>query len=160
MLIDGVIALLQGQLNGTNQSAYTALIAAVSSALSTDPGTSTGATGKPSIYENELPRGYILPAIAVHQYGGTQDYDFSGPIDINEDQIQLDCYGLDSLSCRMAAEAARKLLEGYMGTLPDGTVVQGLYKERDMAFPYLSHADTKGIANRWMLGFRVVKQRA
>ena len=154
MLIDGVISLLQGQLNGTNQSAYTALIEALVNILSTDH-----KTNLPSVYENELPRGYKLPAIAVHQYGGNQDYDFSGPVDINEDQLQLDCYGPDSLTCRQTMRAARKLLEAYVGTLPDGTVVQGFYKERDQAMPFLPHADQKGIANRWTVGFRVVKKR-
>lgn len=111
------------------------------------------------VYENELPRGYKLPAIAVHQYGGTQDYDFSGPININEDQIQLDCYGQDSPTCRATAEAVTRLLQGFVGTLPDGTVVQAVYKERSQAMPFLPSADQKAIANRWMLGFRVVKQR-
>jgi hypothetical protein len=147
MLIDGIISLLQGNANGTDQSKYTALIAAV-----------TAVTGN-RVYENELPRGYVLPAIAVHQYGGNQDYDMTGPVDVNEDQVQLDVYGADSSTCRQATRAARKLLEAYVGTLPDGTVVQAVYKERDQAMPFLPHADQKGIANRWMLGFRVVKNR-
>lgn len=147
MLIDGIIMLLKGQLNGTNQSAYTSEMAAVVALTA----------GR--VYENELPRGYELPAICVHQYGGSQDYDFDGPININEDQIQLDSYGADSLSCRQTARAACKLLESYVGTLPDGTIVQGLYKERDMAMPFTAKADQKGIANRWLTGLRVVKQR-
>ena len=154
MLIDGVISLLQGQLNETNQSAFTLLIEGVTNLLAADP-----ISTLPAVYENELPRGYKLPAIAVHQYGGNQDYDFAGPIDINEDQIQLDCYGADSSTCRATTAAARSLLEVYVGTLPDGTVVQAFYKERDQAMPFLPHADGKAIANRWTLGFRVVKQR-
>ena len=150
MLIDGVIALLSFQPTDSVPSAY---------AKYADRITTVAGLIKGRVYENELPRGYVLPAVCVHQYGGTQDYDFAGPVDINEDQIQLDVYGADSLTCRTAAEAVRKLLEDFTGTLPDGTVVQGLYKERDQAFPFLAHADQKGIANRWMLGFRAVKQR-
>ena len=111
------------------------------------------------VYENELPRDYKLPAIAVHQYGGTQDYDLSGPLDIHEVQVQLDCYGKDSGSCRAVVDAARELLKGYVGTLPDGTVVEAVFLERDMALPFLPNADAKSIANRWTLGFRVVSKQ-
>lgn len=150
MLIDGVKQLLSFSVMDSAPSdlaAYAVLIQNVAAQIN----------GR--VYENELPRGYHLPAIAIHQYGGTQDYDFSGPIDINEDQLQLDCYGLDSDTCRATAEAAKALLQGFVGTLPDGTVVQACYLERSQAMPFLPHADQKGIANRWMLGFRVVKQR-
>lgn len=146
MLIDGLISLLQGAPNPTGPAGVAELQAAL-----------VAFTGV-RIYENELPRGYTLPAIAVHQYGGVRDYDYTGPVDIKEDQIQLDCYGADSPTCRATKEAATKLLESYVGTLPDGTVVQGLFYEREQAMPFVKQADQKGIANRWMVGFRVVKQ--
>jgi hypothetical protein len=150
MLIDGITQLLSFQVTDSVPDGLQAYADQIHTVAAQVQG---------RVYENELPRGYRLPAIAVHQYGGAQDYDFSGPISINEDQVQLDCYGQDSLSCRATAEAARKLLENFTGTLPDGTVVQACYKERDQAMPFLPNADQKGIANRWMLGFRVVKQR-
>ena len=150
MLIDGVIQLLSFQAKDSVPDALSAYADKITVVANTVAG---------RVYENELPRGYKLPAIAVHQYGGSQDYDFSGPIDINEDQLQLDCYGADSLSCRATAEAARKLLEDFVGTLPDGTVVQGLYKDRDMSMPFMPNAAVKGLSNRWTLGFRVIKQR-
>lgn len=157
MLIDGVIMLLKGQLNETDQSGYTGLLAALIAANGAAP----GADSLPgsAVFENELPRGYQLPAIAVHQYGGTQDYDFGGPLDVVEDQVQLDCYGKDSASCRALSKAAKDLLQSYVGILPDGTVVQAVFKERDQAMPFLPNADQKGIANRWMLGFRVISKR-
>lgn len=134
MILDGIIALLNA-----------------------DSGVNTLIAGR--IYRNELPRGYTLPAIAVHRYGGTQEYDLNGPVGVKEDQIQLDVYGQDSATASAAAEAVKALLEPYTGTMPDGTIVQACYLERDMDMPFLPHADAKGIANRSLLGFRVVSTR-
>ncbi len=108
------------------------------------------------VYKSVLPRGYTLPAIAVHRYGGTQEYVFAGPSGVREDQIQVDCYAADAETAQQVAEAVRALLVNYVGTLPDGTVVQGCFLERDMDMPFLPRADTSGIANRSLLGFRVV----
>jgi hypothetical protein len=150
MLIDGITQLLSFRVTDSapqGLEAYADQLQAVAAQVS----------GR--VYENELPRGYKLPAVAVHQYGGQQDYDLSGPVGVVEDQIQLDVYGLDSASCRAAAVACRDLLQSFTGTLPDGTTVQAIYKERDAAMPFLPNADAKGIANRWTLGFRVISQR-
>ena len=135
MLIDGIIALLVADTAGVN--------ALVSGA----------------VYANELPRGYALPAIAVHRYGGSQEYEMAGPVGLREDQIQFDCYGATSDATQQVAEAVRSLLVAYVGTLSDGTVVRACYLERDMDMPFMPKADTKGIANRSLLGFRVVSVR-
>lgn len=111
------------------------------------------------IYKSELPRGFVLPALAVHRSGsGSKDYTFSGPTPIREDQIQIDAYGGDAETCQQVAEAVRIALIGYTGTLPDGTVVVACYLERDMDMPFLPHADQKGLANRSLLGFKMVSQ--
>ena len=111
------------------------------------------------VYKSVLPRGYILPAIAVHRYGGTQDYELLGPVEVREDQIQVDTYGANADACEQVTEAVRSLLVGYTGTMSDQTVVQGCYLERDMDLPFLPHADAKGIADRSCLGFRIVSKR-
>jgi hypothetical protein len=122
--------------------------------LTADSGVSAVVHGR--IYKSVLPRGYKLPAIAVHRYGNTQDYNFAGPINTQEDQVQLDCYAGDAATAQQVAAAVRALLTSYVGTLPDGTVVTACYLERDMDMPFLPHADSKGIADRTLLGFRVV----
>lgn len=111
------------------------------------------------VYEDVLPRGYALPAAVVHRYAGVQDYDMAGPVDVREDQIQVDAYGRTAPECQQVKETVRELLAPYVGTLPDGTVVQACYLERDMDMPFLPNADTKGIAYRSILGFRVVSKR-
>jgi hypothetical protein len=110
------------------------------------------------IFEYELPRGYVLPAAAVHTYGAAQDYDFNGPIDIGEHQVQIDVYGKTAAELAAAKTAVRDFFKAYTGTLTDGTVVQAVYLEREMDMPFLPNADTKGIANRSILGFRVVSK--
>lgn len=157
MLMDGIISLLKG-VNCSGQSPATLTgIAQVIIANGTDP--SSPSVPGSAVFENELPRGYTFPAIAVHVYGGDQGYDMAGPDDLAECQLQLDVYGLDSLQCRTLATAARVLLKSYVGTLPDGTVVPGLFQERDMAMPFVAKADSKGLGNRWTIGFRVVSNQ-
>lgn len=150
MLVDGIISLLSYAETDSIPSQY---------AQYGDLITSVGAQVQGRVYENELPRGYQLPAIAVHVYGGDQGYDMAGPIDLSESQLQLDIYGADSVTCRNLAAAARQLLKVFVGTLPDGTIVPGLFQERDMAMPFTAKADTRGLANRWTLGFRVVSNQ-
>jgi hypothetical protein len=135
MLLDGIIAVLNGN------TGVTALVAG-------------------RIYKSVLPRGYVLPALAIHRYGGTQDYSYAGPIRLREDQIQVDCYADDAETAQQVAAAVRSALAGFTGALNDGTVVQGCYLERDMDMPFMPHADQKGIANRTLLGFRVVSNEA
>lgn len=136
MMLDGFITLL------TNDTGVNALV-----------GT--------RIYKSVLPRGYQLPAVVIHRYGGTQDYQYDGPVGVREDQVQVDCYSADvtGTESQSVAEAVRSALVGYTGTLGEGTVVQACYLERDMDMPFLPGADTKGIAHRTLLGFKVVSVR-
>jgi hypothetical protein len=131
MLIDGVISHL-GQ-----ASAITALVG-------------------DHIYKNRAPRGFKLPAIILHKYGGAQDYDFDGPVDISEAQIQADVYAADENGCGLMIAAIRSVLDGFVGTLPDGTVVQACYYEREMDMPFLAYGDQKSDTNRSLIGYRFV----
>ena len=131
MLLDGVITLLQ----------QTASV------------TSVAAGG---IHESELPRGYSLPAVCVHQYGGSEDTDLAGPIGLIDAQLQFDCYAGTAAASRALAAAIEALLKPFTGTLPDGTFVSYCKLERSIAMPFLPHADQKGIANRYTTGFSVV----
>lgn len=108
------------------------------------------------IYKSDLPRGYKLAAIAVHRYNGSQNYDFNGPVTVGEDMVQLDIYAGDADTCQSLAKLVKAVLNAFIGALPDGTVVQGCYLERDMDMPYMAKADTAAITNRTILGYRVV----
>lgn len=133
MLVDGVITLLT-----TTDS--------VSSLLSDTT----------AVFRSVLPRGYALPAIAVHRYNGTEETDMAGPIGLEEHFVQLDVYGNAPEDTETVAKAVRAILSRLVGTLPDGTTVQGSFLERDMDMTFLAKADTKGIAYRQCLGYRIV----
>ena len=110
------------------------------------------------VYENSIPRGNVFPAVVVHSYNGTQDYDYAGPIGIREQMVQFDTYGRTSVEARKLREAVRRLISRYKGTLPDGTTVQAAFLEREMDMPFLPNADAKGVSNRSVLGFRIVTE--
>jgi hypothetical protein len=131
MLIDGLIALIQE-----------------SETVNTTGG----------VNENVLPRGYVLPAYVIHSAGGTQDTQFSGPVDIREDDIQFDCYGRTAIEARQCGAAVRTLLSPYVGTLPDGTIVQRVNVEMDMAMPYSARGDEKGLLDRWLLKLHFISK--
>lgn len=109
-----------------------------------------------AVYAQVLPRGYKLPAIVVHRYNGGQDQSMQGPIDVREDNFQLDIYGGTATDCDAVTDASRKYLTGLTGTLADGTVVRCAYLEQDRDLPFLPNADTTSLAFRSMLGFRFV----
>lgn len=110
-------------------------------------------------YKDVLPRGYTLPATAVHRYNGTTGYDFQGPIDSGEEMVQLDIYGPDAETRDNLVAAIKALLNPFAGSLPDGTAVTACYLERDMDMPYVAGAAPSAVTYRHILGYRVcVKQ--
>jgi Protein of unknown function (DUF3168) len=133
MLTDGLIALVQA-----------------------DPGCTALIAGR--IYEGELPRGYTLPAVAIHKYGGNRDTQFSGPVGIRETQIQFDTYGRTALEARQVAQAIDSLVAPFAGALPDGTVVQLCTLERDMDMPFKADGDAKSVFSRSTLGYRIITE--
>jgi hypothetical protein len=142
----GIIQLLTG-LNALDQSpAVQTKIAAVVAIVG------------PRVYDTVLPRGYTLPAVAVHRYGSTQEYEFAGKVGPLDDQVQIDVYGTTSDVTNAASDAIRALLIDYVGTLPDGTEVQAAYLERAMDMPFMPNADKSNLAFRSVLGFRVIGQ--
>lgn len=111
------------------------------------------------IHKKVLPRGYVLPALVIHRYGGSQEYQSDGPVALREDQLQVDCYAAYPDSAEVAealSEAVRAAMENFTGILPEGTVVQACYLDRTMDMPFLPNADPKSISNRSLLGFRVI----
>lgn len=109
-------------------------------------------------HKSNLPRDYAMPTVVIHTYGATRDQDFTGPLDIREDQIQMDAYGRTPDEAQAVANAIDALFVGYTGVLPDGTVVLNAYLERAMDMPFLPNAGRAGVGNRRMLGIRFVTQ--
>lgn len=102
-----------------------------------------------------LPRGYTLPAVCVHRYGMTQDYQFSGLTDPTEEQVQWDVYAADAETAQAVVSAIRGVFDAFTGRL-NNYVVQACYLERNMDMPFLAKADQVGIAFRSLVGYRVI----
>lgn len=111
------------------------------------------------IYEDVMPRGYTLPCAVVHGYDGSQDYDFNGPLTIREDGVQFDVYAATGDEARAIVDTLRLTLGSFVGTLPDGTVVQACYVQRAMSLPFVTGADKSSTTRRHMIGFHVVSQQ-
>jgi hypothetical protein len=119
-----------------------------------DPALGVGA----DVYEDVLPRNYTFPAVAVHQYGGDQDSDTGGPVNNEGFQFQFDIYGKTQAEARAVRDAIQGMLVGFVGSLPDGTKIQGAFYERKLDLPFLANADTKAVGFRKVLGLRFVAQ--
>lgn len=108
-------------------------------------------------HKDALPRGFQFPAIVVHRYNGALEYEFAGPADTKETNVQFDVYGKTSDERDTLMESLTGLMDSFVGTLPDGTVVQGCFRERGpQELPYLPSAEQKGPGFRSAVGYRIV----
>lgn len=113
-----------------------------------------------SFYEDELARGFKTPCVVLHRYNSAQEYDFNGPADVEETNVQADLYADTAQLRDQLRKAVKSVLDSYVGTLPDGTVVQGCFLERSLDPPYVTTTNTANTGFRSLLGYRVVSRRA
>lgn len=130
---------------------------AVSSLLGAPVKLSDGTLPTAAVYKQVLPRAYKLPAIVVHRYNGVSDQDMAGPVNAREDNFQLDVYGDTENDCDALTNACRSLMTGLTGEV-GSTFVMGTYLEQDRDMPFLPNADSKSLAFRSLLGYRVVSK--
>ena len=114
MLSDGLRSLL------LQTSAITAIIGTVAKrAANPIPGDSPGS----GIYWAMMPEKAPLPAIVLTTVAGAGTPSLDGADPLHTARVQLSCYGRTYSDAKALARAVRNLLEGYCGTLPDGTHV-------------------------------------
>jgi hypothetical protein len=107
MLADGLRKLLLGT------SAITAIV-----------GTPDSRPDKKSgVWWVEMPEEALLPGIVLSQVSGAGIPTMDGPDPLHTARIQVSCYGETFADAKSLARAVRTTLEGYAGTLPDGTAV-------------------------------------
>lgn len=75
----------------------------------------------------QLPQDQALPSWSYTTVADPTDYTLKGPVGLSERRIQIDCYGNTGAETITLASAIDAVLSGYMGTLPDGTHVQGCF---------------------------------
>jgi hypothetical protein len=79
------------------------------------------------------PQGAQLPMLIFSRVGTTDTTAMSGPMGLRGALFQVVCYATSYYGSRAVAEAVRKFLQSYKGTLPDtnATVVSGVIIEKD-----------------------------
>ena len=117
MLIDGLVAFLLTQTTITN---------VVGKRIQPIPATEDFATN---------------PGITIQGSSDVSQNANDGPVGVAVDRVIFDCTAPRYLVARTLAIAVKKLLNGYAGTLPDGTVIQ--------------LAESANLVDRWDDGSRV-----
>jgi hypothetical protein len=113
------------------------------------------------VNKDTLPRGYVFPAIVIHKYNGALEYDFSGPVGVEDVNVQLDIYGKTPDERDTLSKSLTDFLDAFTGTLEDGSVVQACFRERGpQDLPFVPNADQKGPGYRTLVGYRVVIDRS
>ena len=72
----------------------------------------------------DKPKAY--PVATLQLISSVPEYTLDGPTGLVKARLQIDHFGTDYLSCKTAAAAFRQILDGYKGTLPDGTQVSSM----------------------------------
>ena len=70
-----------------------------------------------------LPEDCVKPAVVYQRISTVPTITMDGPADLTTCRLQFDCYGTHYNDVKACADAVSHVLEGYTGTLPDGTYV-------------------------------------
>jgi hypothetical protein len=111
--------------------------------------------GTTKAYWVQAPQGASLPMLIFSRVGTTDPYTMAGPLGMREGLFQIVAYSTSYLGSRTVAEAVRKFLSSYTGTLPDtdATVVKAVMIVKDFDSKY--EEGSKGFIFGAYLQFRV-----
>ena len=110
-------------------------------------------TNGAGVYWVLMPKGAAVPCIVLSRTATQDTLTMQGATPLRGALIQLDCYASTYYAARSLADAARKLIESFKGTLADGTVMDGALITKDWDMPFEEGA--LGFVYRAMLEFRV-----
>jgi hypothetical protein len=85
-------------------------------------------------YYGQLPKDAQLPNWTYLDVSNPSDYTLQGAVELSGLRMQVDCYGQTAARAITLAKAIDRVLSGYVGTLPDGTVVQGCFRTNRLSF--------------------------
>jgi hypothetical protein len=97
----------------------------------------TGGTASPFTPGNRvrpmlLPEGSDLPAIVYSQVASNYVISLDGLNPLQMKRFQLDCYGANAPAAKNLAMAVHNLLDGFSGTLDEGTNVESCFPNQDV----------------------------
>jgi hypothetical protein len=79
-------------------------------------------------YYGQLPKDAQLPNWTYQVVSDPSDYTLQGAVELGYMRMQVDCYGDTAGQVITLAKAIDRVLSGYLGTLTDGTIVQGCFR--------------------------------
>lgn len=85
-------------------------------------------------YFAQLPKDAQLPAWTYLVVSDPSDYTLQATVELSAMRMQIDCYGQTGAQAITLAKAIDAVLSGYLGTLPDGTLVQGCFRTNRIDF--------------------------
>jgi hypothetical protein len=85
-------------------------------------------------YYGQLPKDAQLPNWTYLDVSNPSDYTLQGAVELSGMRMQVDCYGQTAAQAITLAKAIDRVLSGYLGTLSDGTVVQGCFRTNRLSF--------------------------
>lgn len=78
------------------------------------------------IYPVVWPDTPVFPLVTYQRISTVTQSVFSGPLSMATVRLQIDAWGAGYSDAKAVAEAINKALEGFQGTLPDGTRVDDI----------------------------------
>jgi hypothetical protein len=113
----------------------------------------TDANGTTSAFWILAPQGAKLPFLIFSRVSTSDVYTMAGGAGVRNSLIQIVCYATTYYNSRAIADAVRRFLTGYKGTLSDGTVVDSIFCDKD--FDRQFEEGGKGFIYSAVLQFRV-----
>lgn len=110
-------------------------------------------TNGAGVYWVLMPKGAAVPCIVLSRTATADTITMQGATPLRGALIQLDCYASTYYAARSLSAVARKLIESFRGTLPDGTEMRGALITKDWDMPFEEGA--LGFVYRAMLELRV-----
>ncbi len=83
------------------------------------------------LYPLMLPEAAMFPAASYQLISAIEQYTLDGPLGLTQARLQIDAWGQTYGSAKILAAAIHAVLNGYDGTLDEGTAVFEI--ERDQA---------------------------
>lgn len=99
--------------------------------LTSDAGVSAAGRGG---YYAQLPKDYTLPSWTYTVISDPSDYTLQATVELSAMRMQVDCYGSTGAQAITLAKAIDRVLSGFLGTLSDGTIVQGCFRTNRIDF--------------------------
>lgn len=103
------------------------------------------------LYPVLLPEVATYPCVTYNVVSSTNDYTFETK-EISRKRIDFNCFGETYIDCKAVKQALRNVVDGYVGTLTDGTRVLGTFSGTELDF-FEDHARVYRVLAEYIFEF-------